>query len=158
MTSAPYILVAEDDLDATFLLQHAFGEIAPDIRVVYSADGKEAINVLQAKRNTERGHHQLPSLLLLDLKMPRMDGFEVLDWLQHSPDLRPDSIVVLTSSLSQADMRRAQDLGADYYVVKPIGVAELLDIVRALVAFCRTRQWPLPWAHGNPQVFPLRAQ
>ena len=157
MTSAAYILVAEDDLDATFLLQHAFAQVAPGLHVVYTSDGKEAIDILQGKHTTESEHHHLPSLLLLDLNMPRMDGFEVLAWLQRFPALRPDCIVVLSTSPSQVDINRTQELGADYYVVKPMAVAELVDIVRGLAAFCQTGHWPLPWAQGRPQVFPLRA-
>ena len=156
MTSPPYILVAEDDVNSTFLLQHAFRQVARDLVVVYTSDGKEAIDVLESKRK-EREHQPLPLLLLLDLNMPRMNGFEVLDWLQRSPALRPDCIVVLSTSPVHADIRRTRELGADYYVVKPTGLADLVDIVRGLVAFCQTGQWPLPWVQGRPQVFALRA-
>ena len=110
MTSPRYILVAEDDVDATFLLQHAFTQVARDVRVVYTSDGKEAIDVLEGSHSTQPEHHPLPLLLLLDWNMPRMNGFEVLDWLQRSPALRPDCIVVLGTSSLPADMKR--DTGA----------------------------------------------
>ncbi len=137
----PYILVAEDDPDATFLLRHTLGQAGPGIRVAYTANGKQAIDFLQGKHEAEGTARELPTLFLLDIKMPRMDGFEVLEWLQRYPALRPQCIVVLTASPSPLDIKRAKELGADFYLVKPVGLPELQEIARELIGFCHTGNW-----------------
>ncbi len=157
MNMPPYILVAEDDPDATFLLQHAFAQVGPGIRTVYTADGRQAIDFLQGKHQSQREQQRhVPALLLLDLKMPRVDGFEVLEWLQRYPALRPQSIVILTSSPAAADVERARQLDADFYVIKPVGLPELLDIARALVTLCESGRWSPSAVKAVERVRPLR--
>ncbi len=155
MKPPPYILVAEDDPDSTFLLQHVLTQASPGLKAVYTVDGKQAIDLLQVKH--EGGPQpRVPDLLILDLKMPRMDGLEVLEWLQRCPALRPKYIVILTCSPSPLDIERARELGADFYVVKPVGLPELLEIARVLVGICESGRWPHS-AKTRTAVRPLRA-
>jgi CheY-like chemotaxis protein len=124
------ILLAEDDKNDIFLMRRAFdsaGFLNP-LFVVH--DGQEAIHYLEgAGQFAERDKYPLPGLLLLDLKMPLMDGFDVLAWLrtQHQFDTLP--VVVLSSSRHETDIDKSRELGVYDYRVKP---QSFQDLVRLL--------------------------
>ena len=87
----------------------------------------------------------MPSLLLLDLKLPRRSGLEVLQWLEGQPQLQPMVVVVLTSSRENADLRRAYALGANSYLVKPVDFDDLLQMVKTLnLYWMRMNELPQP--------------
>lgn len=123
------MLVAEDDPADAFLLERAFRKAAAHTQVSFVRDGVEAVHLL------ENCGEKL-ALILLDLKMPRMDGFEVLMWLAAHPELRPGLVVIFSSSNHLQDMNRAAALGADHYLVKPSDSSELLQIVQRLEQYC----------------------
>jgi CheY-like chemotaxis protein len=96
-------------------------------------DGDEAMAYLQGEdKFADRQRHPLPSLVLLDLKMPRLNGFEVLSWLRQQEPFRRVPVVVLTSSNHQVDVKRAYDLGANSYLIKPVGFEALMEVARAI--------------------------
>ena len=96
-------------------------------------DGQECVDYLSgAGKFADRTLHPLPTLLLLDLKMPLMDGFEVLTWLKTRPDLKDLPTVVLSSSSSDVDIQKARALGARDYFVKPHKLTDLLVILQNL--------------------------
>jgi CheY-like chemotaxis protein len=133
MSSQTTILLAEDEANDVFLMQRAFhkaGMSAP-LRVV--TDGVEAISYLGGTgKFNDRIAHPIPSLMFLDLKLPRRTGFEVLTWLRGQPaPLRRLPVVVLTSSKESVDVDRAYDLGANSYLVKPVTFESLLQLVKA---------------------------
>jgi CheY-like chemotaxis protein len=78
---------------------------------------------------SNRTNHPLPDLMLLDLKMPKLNGFDVLSWLRAKPGLKRLLVTVLTSSDQPVDINRAYDLGANSYLVKPHATENLLDLV-----------------------------
>lgn len=127
------ILLVEDNPDDVLLIQRAFrklGAVNP-LRVV--SDGEQAVAYLAGEGPyADRDAHPLPSLLLLDLKLPRRSGFEVLEWLRGRPGLRRLPVVVLTSSRESQDVGRAADLGANSYLVKPVQFDALQEMVRTL--------------------------
>ena len=127
------ILLAEDDPNDVLLIQRAFQKtnIANPLHVV--RDGEEAVAYLSGERHyADRDSHPLPVLMLMDLKMPRKSGLEVLEWLRQQPGLKRLPVVVLTSSNQSPDVNRAYDLGANSYLVKPAGFDSLLDLVKSL--------------------------
>ena len=126
------ILVADDDADDIFLLQRAFSKAHLSVNITYVRDGDEAIEFLQAATIAPTS---LPKLFFLDLKMPRVDGFEVLEWVRQQPGLKRLPILVLTSSDEPEDINRAYDLGANSYLVKPFGNEYLENIVDSLNAY-----------------------
>lgn len=127
------ILLAEDDPDDVLLLRRAFARANVANPLVVVSDGDEAVEYLSGSgRYTDHGSHPLPAVLLLDLKMPRRNGFEVLEWLRSQPGLTALPVVVLTSSRESADVRRAYELGANSYLVKPGSPDALLAVVRGL--------------------------
>ena len=130
------ILLAEDDLNEVFLMQRAFQKANLTNPLQVANDGQEAIDYLSREAAaTDRTEHPLPSLILLDLKMPRKNGFEVLEWLRQQPGLRRTIVVVMSSSNQISDINRAYDLGANSYLVKPVDFKTLLDLVKSLVSY-----------------------
>ena len=123
MNAKPFtVLLVEDDLNDIFLVKRAFkkAEIQNPLQVV--TDGLEAINYLRGEgKYADRQAHPLPKLVVMDIKMPRRTGFEVLEWLKHheSP-LRRVPVVIVSSSEDPTDINRAYELGANAYMVKPM--------------------------------------
>jgi CheY-like chemotaxis protein len=131
---APILVTEDDDADVIFL-QHVCKVLKIPNPVIALHDGDEVVNYLQGKAPFEnRAQYPPPALLLLDLKMPRMTGFDVLKWLQDHPPLKTFPIVVLTSSDQDSDRQKALALGASEYCVKPGGIQNLTQLVRKINA------------------------
>jgi CheY-like chemotaxis protein len=127
------ILLAEDNANDVILLERAFNraQILAPLRIV--EDGEQAIHYLAGDGPyADRLRYPLPGLLLLDLKLPRKSGFEVLTWLRQQPGLKRLPVVVFTSSRESGDVEQAYDLGANSYLVKPAGTKDLLEMVQGL--------------------------
>ena len=108
------------------MLKRAFAKKGITTPIIFVGDGQEAIDYLS---NDEK---PCPRLFVLDLKMPKLDGFDVLCWLQKQPDLRRLPVTVLTSSQQERDVNRAYDLGANSYVVKPTSADQYDRIIEEL--------------------------
>jgi CheY-like chemotaxis protein len=131
--SHPAILVVEDNPDDVMLLQRAFrkANLMNPLRVVQ--DGQAAIEYLEGKAPyNDRAEYPLPALVLLDLKLPKRTGHEVLDWLRGQPGLKRIPVAMLTSSRESPDVNRAYDLGANSYLTKPVDFDALLSMVKTL--------------------------
>ena len=129
----PAILVAEDEESDVFFLRRALQKAGIENPLVAVSDGRKAIEYLNGDgAYSDRAHYPLPALFLLDLKMPLMTGFDVLDWLQRKPEFRSLPVVVLTSSCHEKDKQRARELGAADYKIKPSNAEELVGMVREL--------------------------
>ncbi len=127
------ILLVEDDPNDVLLIKRAFEKagVANPLSVVSS--GEEAISYLRGEgKYADRREYPLPVIILLDLKMPRMNGFEFLEWLRAEPEFRRLIVVVLTSSGEAPDINRAYDMGANSYLVKPVQMDDLIRIVKEL--------------------------
>ena len=134
MSESRTVLLVEDDPDDVLLVQRAFRKLGGQaVPLSLVGDGEQAVAYLAGQgAYADRASHPLPALLLLDLKLPRRSGFEVLEWLRAQPGLRRLPVVVLTGSREMTDVDRALDLGANSYLVKPVGFDALLEIVRLL--------------------------
>ena len=127
------VLLAEDDENDVLLLRHAFRRAGLQYPIIDVPNGEEVINYLSGCVPFEdRDHHPLPALLLLDLKMPLVNGFDVLSWLQARPEYHDLPAVVLSSSGLDPDRRRAHDLGARDYLVKPLTSDDMVRLVQQL--------------------------
>ena len=141
------ILLVEDNPADIKITERALRESALPVELIVVRDGQEAIDYLSHQGNfTDTTCHPAPKLMLLDLKMPRKNGFEVLEWLRQQPALRPLIVVVLSSSDLADDVNRAYDLGANSYLVKPGDFEALINMVKTLDAY---------WLKLNQQVDPV---
>lgn len=131
----PVILLAEDEPDAVMLMQLAMETACLRNRLFAVRNGRDAVDYLEGNGPySDRRAYPIPSLLLLDLKMPVMDGFALLSWLQKRQRFDGMARVVLSSSNLESDVCRAESLGADDYRVKPNKHTDLVQIVRELHA------------------------
>jgi CheY-like chemotaxis protein len=127
------ILLADDSEEDILLIRQAFqkANISNPFQVVQS--GEEAISYLSGERKySNRAEYPLPDLLLLDLKMPGTDGFQVLRWIRQRAGLEALRIVVLTSSEQIRDVNQAYRLGANSFMVKPMDFQDFVELSRVL--------------------------
>jgi CheY-like chemotaxis protein len=124
------ILLAEDDENEVFLMRRAISEAGIPNPLFVVRNGQEVVDYLAGEgQYSDREKHPLPGLMLLDLKMPWMDGFDVLAWLRKRPHFDGLPVVVMTSSKLQSDIDKSRELGVYDYRVKP---NEFQDLVRLL--------------------------
>jgi CheY-like chemotaxis protein len=136
MLTDQFILLAEDDPNDTLLIKRAFQKAGFGSLLKTVSDGRQAIDYLRGVNEyADRARFPLPFLLLLDLKMPGTNGFEVLEWIRAQADLRRLLVVVLTSSNFQADVDRAYESGANSYLVKPIEFNEMANMIQRFEAY-----------------------
>lgn len=148
------ILVADDNADDVFLLRQAFRRAGVDTRLSAVSDGLELWWYLEGKDGyADREAHPWPDLVLLDLNMPRLGGFDVLQRLRADERFRGMIIHVVTASAREADVRRAYELHANSYITKPTRIDELSVFVKALHdwhRFAWAPRAPLPAALLRP--------
>ncbi len=127
------ILMADDDADDCLLVRDALDEVSPghDLRFVH--DGEELFDYLHGRgRYAEDSKPPRPDLILLDLKMPKKDGREVLRQIKADPDLKNIPIVALTTSTAVDDVTFSYKMGVNSYVTKPATFRGLVDVMSAL--------------------------
>ncbi len=123
-----YLLHVEDDDNDAFFVERAFANAKIDLTIHRVADGQAAIDYLAGSgKYQDREKYPLPQIMLLDLKLPLRDGFEVLEWARDQAEFRSLPIIVLSSSAEPKDTLKASRLGATAYVVKMIGFRDLLE-------------------------------
>jgi CheY-like chemotaxis protein len=136
MTDRNAILHVEDREEDVFLLRYAFKAADITNPVQVAQDGQQAVNYLAGHGQfADREKHPLPFLTLLDLQLPHMTGLEVLDWIRQQPALKSIVVIILSSSVYEGDLRRAYELGANAFLVKPSSTATLADMCKALKHF-----------------------
>src|SRR6266404_343392 len=130
------ILLAEDDEDHVLLIRRVFKQarLLNPLQVV--RNGEEAIAYLKGVgAYANRAEYPLPAVMLLDLKMPRKNGFEVLEWVRGQPNLDSLRIIVLTTSSDMRDVNLAYRLGANSFLVKPADFSQFVSIIQALQGY-----------------------
>lgn len=138
------ILLVDDDPAGAELTVAALSEFNLDHSVDVAADGEEALDYLHRRGPfAARGFGQ-PAVVLLDLKMPKIDGHEVLRQIRADAGLQDLRVVVLTSSDQQADVQLSEKLGSDAYVVKPVNILDFIETIRGLQVFWEQIGHPPP--------------
>jgi CheY-like chemotaxis protein len=122
------ILVADDDMNDHFFIGRELEKIVSPTDIQFVTDGEQAVAYVKGDADfANRDRFPSPSIVFLDLKMPRLTGFEVLELLKNSDGVKRIPIVVLSSSSSQEDVDKAYDLGANAYLVKPTTTEEFRE-------------------------------
>jgi len=142
----PVVLIAEDNEDDVLMLRRAFDQLCFGGSIQFVHDGEQAIAYLAGEgRFAARSEFPMPDFLLLDLKMPRKNGFDVLEWIYARPELVQLRTIVLTTSDDLREVSRAYQLGAASFLVKPVDFSEFKDTIQALTSYwlSRNRHAPL---------------
>ena len=136
--SGKLILLVEDDENDVFFFRRALRKAGVELPVRVLVDGEEAVHYLNGDgKFGDRSAHPLPDIIFLDLKLPFISGMEVLEHIQKQPSLSSIDVIILTSSPEERDRKRAFELGAKDYLVKPAASHTLLQI---LERFARQNQ------------------
>lgn len=138
------ILLVEDNANDAELTLTAFREHHLLNDIVVLRDGAQALDYLYKRNAYQDRPHGNPALILLDLKMPKVDGLEVLRTIKSDTGLKMIPVVVLTSSRQEHDLLRSYKLGVNAYVVKPVDFREFVDAVKALGGFWAVVNEPPP--------------
>ena len=143
MNDTRTVLLVDDNEDDVFLMHRAFKKAEFTFPVQQARNGEEAIAYLKGEGvYSNREEYPVPSMMLLDLNMPKKNGFEVLAWIKTRPELQGLRVVVTTASTRPEDVTRAYDLGATSFLVKPSALAELGAMVRTLRDFVSIDHFP----------------
>jgi CheY-like chemotaxis protein len=147
MLNNQFILLVDDDENDVLLIQRAFQKAGLQRSLKTASNGEEAIEYLSGQgQHADRERYPMPFLVLLDLRMPGTDGFEVLRWVRSAAELKRLLVVVLTSSNLQSDVDRAYELGANSYLVKPVAFQEMVNLVQRFEVY---------WSEINRTPTPL---
>jgi CheY-like chemotaxis protein len=144
MSAVRTILLAEDNANDVELTLAALRNNRLANRVAVVRDGAEALDYLYRRGEYAGRSDEQPAIILLDLKMPRVDGIEVLRQVKADEALKAIPIVMLTSSREEQDLLQTYDLGVNAYVVKPVGFAEFMEAVKVLGQFWAVLNEPPP--------------
>jgi CheY-like chemotaxis protein len=144
MTELKHILLVEDSANDVALILAAFEEIQLANQVVVVRDGQEALDYLYRTGNHAERGAELPIVVLLDIKLPKIDGLEVLARLKNDPVLKLMPVVMLTSSREERDLVRSYGLGVNAYVVKPVSFPDFVVALREIGLFWAVVNQPPP--------------
>ncbi len=121
------VLIVDDDQDEILLFKDSLQDLYPSVEVIYENDGHRILPLLEAS-----SQHKLPDLILLDLNMPRIHGFEVLSWIKSQKEYQRIPTVIFSSSSSREDQKKSRQLGADDFMSKPNSVTGYNECIEAL--------------------------
>lgn len=158
MTSTPpHLLLVEDDENDVFFLRRALQSAGANVHLHIATDGRQALDYLHGRNGFEdRALHPLPSLVLLDLKVPYVSGLDVLRQLRADPKLRKLIVVVFTSSSLDSDVVQAYEIGANSFLVKPSRLEEQKEVAALIVRYWLHVNLPPPIKSASDGVAPER--
>jgi CheY-like chemotaxis protein len=150
MGSLKRILLAEDNDRDVELVLDALEEHRLANEVIVVRDGAEALDYLYQRGAYASSHDSLPVVVLLDLKMPKVDGLEVLRQIKGDPRLKVVPVVMMTSSREEQDLVQSYQLGVNSYLVKPVKFQEFVESVRQLSVYWALMNEPPPGTTSRP--------
>jgi CheY-like chemotaxis protein len=152
MSPLKRILLAEDNKNDVELTLSALEEYNLANEVVVVRDGVEALDYLFRREQFANHANGIPAVILLDLKMPRMDGLEALRQIRAEPRLKHVPVVMITSSREEQDLVRSYELGVNAYVVKPVDFQKFVECIKQIGFFWALINEPPP---GQTEIGPL---
>jgi CheY-like chemotaxis protein len=142
MNLGPVVLIVDDSENDVLLMRRAFKKAEFDLPFQTVTGGEHAISYLLGEGEfNDREKYPLPTVMLLDLNMPGMSGFEVLRWVRGHPTFRRLCIIILSASMRKEDVETSFDLGANAFLVKPADLLDLIDLMKKLRAWIHVDQF-----------------
>ena len=141
-TDDPIILIVDDSTNDVLLMRTVFERVGLRKPLQFASGGDDAIAYFQGEgRYVDRAKFPLPTVVLMDLNMPGINGFEMLEWIRQHPAFKRLCVFVLSASTRPEDIERAYDLGADSYLVKPRNLDGLMHMAECLVDWLKLRHF-----------------
>ena len=148
--SRPVILLVDDNPHDVVLIRLAFRKVGIIDTIQLVKDGNDAMRYINGEgAYADRHHYPMPTLILLDLKMPQANGFEVLEWIRQRPELSQVVVVVMSGSKDDGDISKAYGLGATSYLVKPTRFEDLVRMMETIKEIG-------PWKKSSGRPAPAR--
>ena len=129
------ILIADDDMDDRLLMDKALRQSGYTQSIQFVDDGEDLMHYLRRQSRYTEQNAPWPDLLILDLNMPRMNGFQALSEIKDDPDLRRLPVVIMTTSAADEDVIKTYNLGVNSFVTKPFNFMRLVEMVAALKTY-----------------------
>ncbi len=133
MNKQKLVLLVEDDLNDIELIKRAFAKIKMNIKLDVVKNGVEGADYLGAVDSND--DKKVPDLIIMDLKLPKKNGHELLDWIKDREGIKHIPVVVFTSSNESRDIEKAYKLGANSYVLKPVSFEKLTELIKTLTTY-----------------------
>lgn len=149
------ILLADDDEADVMLMERAFRQAEVKRTLLFARDGQDAMEKLAAREHAEPD--RLPALVILDVKMPRRDGLQTLQWIRAQPALRCVPVFMLSSSAHHEDVERAYIFGANGYFVKPVSTAHRTELAKFINDWVRLNHPPIAVTEGYKAAFVMHS-
>ncbi|MBD2448679.1 response regulator [Nostoc sp. FACHB-152] len=135
-TQQNWLLLVEDEPGNILLIKRAMSKLKRNIQIQAVEDGEQAVNYLKKTREDACiNQYPIPSVILTDIKMPRMNGMELLAWIKQQPEFVNLPVIMLSSSGEIEDINRATELGASTYLVRPGSFTELVEIMQQVASY-----------------------
>ena len=131
----PQMLFVEDDANDIELFKHALSKNIPGDAAIFVRDGMEALSYLAGRSPDPSAESRLPMAVVTDIRMPKIDGFTLIQTIRRSPNTRWLPVIILTTSNNPHDIRRSYELGANAYVIKPDNVGLLTETLKYVFNF-----------------------
>lgn len=129
------ILIADDDADDRMFMEQALRQTGFSHTIRFVEDGEELLDYLYQHKAYTPKTAPRPTLLILDLNMPRVDGFQALKAIKSNPDFRRIPVVIMSTSTADEDMLRSYDLGVNSFVIKPFNFNRLVEVISTLKTY-----------------------
>jgi CheY-like chemotaxis protein len=134
-TQQNWLLLVEDEPGNTLLIKRAMSKLKRNIQIQAVEDGEQAVNYLRKAIDASINKYPLPNVIVTDIKMPRMNGMELLAWLKQQPEFMNLPVIMLSSSGEMEDINRATELGASSYIVRPGSFTELVEVMQQVASY-----------------------
>jgi len=130
-----HILLVEDDDNDAELTKNVLNQFGIINKIIRVSDGEEALDYFYRRNNFQGNEDPYPAVVLLDLKMPRVNGIEVLQEIKSNDKLKTIPVIILTSSSEETDLKTCYQLGVNAYVVKPVDIEQFRNAIKELGIF-----------------------
>jgi len=131
----PVVMIVDDDQEDVYLAKRAFKAYRKDINLVSVCSGAQLFDYLAGKGDYQNADRAMPNVILLDINMPELNGFEILSVLRNNTDYAHIPIIMLTTSDAEEDVKKAYDLGASAYICKSVNADEMKKITMGICVF-----------------------
>ena len=137
MASTPTIIITEDDEAAAHLIQTNLKRAGLDFRIIRAHNGKEAVDIIEHKNDSYTFTSEDRLIMLLDIRMPKMDGIQVLEHMKGSQSLKKISVIMMTTTDDPKEIDKCYELGCNFYVTKPVDYGKFVTTIKSIAEYLK---------------------